>query len=209
MSEKTFFLFVYITLGFSILPILLISILYLLGKKCDRDLYLISFIEFSTFVSNFLLYNTGLGHLKIQYTIYSILEISIWIYILQHKFLTNKQGYLIIFSSTLILLLLYQTNQLFHFELISRILQFILGLKILLKNFDFEKTNKNQFLSHNFYLSIGLLIYSFFSINLYLFQDLLVKMKLSSFSFATTSHQFAAIIYFSLLSISIWKSQKI
>jgi hypothetical protein len=84
-----------------------------------------------------------------------------------------------------------------------------LGIKILLDEFDFSKNGKYKKSNYLIFTAIGLILYSVSMLNLIVFRDVLLKMELNSFYLSWSIHQIISIIYFSLLSISIWKSQKI
>ena len=72
------------------------------------------------------------------------------------------------------------------------------------------KDSKTSTINHSLiFASIGIMIYAFLTINLFIFKNILVDLNLDDFAFTWGVHQIAAVIYFSLLSISIWKSQKI
>jgi hypothetical protein len=167
---------------------------------------LVSLTEFITGISNFIFYQFVEESNLIQFQIYYTIEISCWIFIIL-RFYINQVRYIHLISLAVVFLFFvinFENNILL--EVCSKLLQLYLAAVIILKFLaDDEKPLKKEV----FYFSIGILIYSFTCVNILLFKNLTKDIEMSSYYVYWLSHQFAAIIYFSLLSISIWKSQKI
>lgn len=208
MSKEMFYSLAFITFGFSIGPFILFSVLYLVGRiKYSYLPFWISLLEFINGSSNILFYLFGYGNNKWQFNIYFILEIVVWLLIISKYFISKKISAFIFVLITTFIVLLFSVNEMQYLGMISKIIQFSLGLLLIL---DSLKINRNQKdFKNSKYISIGLMLYGFSTFNLYLLRNIVIKMDDFSFYLSWTTHQFAAIIYFSLLSISIWKSQKI
>lgn len=172
-------------------------------------LLIISLLVFVINTSNFIFYISELGHIQTQFLIYSSIELISWLFILYrfvYREINIKNTLLLVFTVLIFFLEFKFSNyNLIKFE--SKCLQFYLGMILLFKCSEFG--NKSNDIKINIYLPVGLILYSLTAINISFFRDFLNVMKDSNFYTVWAIHQFAAIIYFSLLSISIWKSQKI
>ncbi len=206
MPEKFFIAISYITFGLSVIPFILLIFLKFLSRKVNVIIGLVSLTEFITGISNFIFYQFVEESNLIQFQIYYTIEISCWIFIIL-RFYINQVRYIHLISLAVVFLFFvinFENNILL--EVCSKLLQLYLAAVIILKFLaDDEKPLKKEV----FYFSIGILIYSFTCVNILLFKNLTKDIEMSSYYVYWLSHQFAAIIYFSLLSISIWKSQKI
>lgn len=209
MSEDLFFTFVFIAFGFAILPFLLVLYFSIRKRKLDQILILICIVEFLTTSTNLFIHFTNFGYLKEQFYLYYILEIICWVYILSKFYLKRKISIILIILIFCCLLFLTITNLFFAFEFISKITQLALGINMFWFQIKDSDSKIYKFKNPFIYVSIGIMLYTFLTINLFIFKDLLMKLNLDDFAFTWGVHQIAAIIYFSLLSISIWQSQKI
>lgn len=207
MSEDLFFKLVIIASGFAVLPILLVLFFSVFHKKFNQILTLISLVEFLTNSANLLIYYTKFGYFKEQFYIYYILEIVCWVYILGKFYFKFEISIILTVLLLFCLSILTFYRSFYAFEFISKIIQFILGVNMFMNQI---KDSKTSTINHSLiFASIGIMIYAFLTINLFIFKNILVDLNLDDFAFTWGVHQIAAVIYFSLLSISIWKSQKI
>ena len=206
MPEKFFIAISYITFGLSVIPFILLIFLKFLSRKVNVIIGLVSLTEFITGISNFIFYQFVEESNLIQFQIYYTIEISCWIFIIL-RFYINQVRYIHLISLAVVFLFFvinFENNILL--EVCSKLLQLYLAAVIILK---FLADDEKPLQKEVFYFSIGILIYSFTCVNILLFKNLTKDIEMSSYYVYWLSHQFAAIIYFSLLSISIWKSQKI
>jgi hypothetical protein len=206
MNSNLFLVFSYITYGFSIVPFLLICFFYLKKNYINPILALISSVEFLVGTFSILLNIYGFGYIQEQYVIYNIIGIALWSFLLL-KINSNKILNYIFFSLLIIITLLsiyYQSNRTIEFT--STILQFIFGIILLSKTLQKIEYHKEKVF---FSASIGILVYSFTVTNFFIFKSEIVKCNISDFSKLWMVHQVASIVYYMLLTISIWKSQKI
>jgi uncharacterized membrane protein len=209
MSEKIFYLIVKIIYVISVFPFLL-SIYYSL-KKSPPPFFLFSIICVELIIgsSNFLLYIYGYGRVEIQFIFYDLIEIITWNFLIYSLSKSKKTIQLQLLLLLIILYCIWFYKLGSVLEIYAKLLQMFLGIKLLLSVIStkaYDNTN-----SHNFILltSIGLLIYSLVCINNFIFKDLLVGLTISSFALSWLSHQFAALVYISLLFVSVWKSQEV
>jgi hypothetical protein len=206
MSKNDFLLIASVIYVFSFLPVLLSTYNLLKKRKSNYSFLLISTVEFTINTVNFLLYFSGNSNSDLQFFIFLVIDIGLWIYLLYRHDLKKK--YLIFLVVTVTFLgLLFTTkySDLTKLHIVAKIVQFIFGLHIFSKVLNEKGRKSNTFL----FASVGIMIYSISTINLIIFSDLFETVETSIFLKIWSIHQFAAIIYFSLLSISIWKSQKI
>jgi hypothetical protein len=206
MNSNLFLVFSYITYGFSIVPFLLICFFYFKKNDINPILALISSVEFLVGTFSILLNIYGFGYIQEQYVIYNIIGIALWSFLLL-KINSNKILNYIFFSLLIIITLLsiyYQSNRMIEFT--STILQFIFGIILLSKSLQKIEYHKEKVF---FSASIGILVYSFTVTNFFIFKSEIVKCDISDFSKLWMVHQVASIVYYMLLTISIWKSQKI
>lgn len=206
MNSDLFLVFSYITYGFSIVPFLLICFFIFKKNYINPILALISSVEFLVGTFSILLNICGCGNIQEQYVIYNLIGIALWSFLFL-KIKPNKILSYIFFSLLIIITLLsifYQSQR--TIEFISTILQFIFGITLLSKTLQKIEYHKEKVL---FTASIGILVYSFTVTNFFIFKSEIVKCDISDFSKLWMVHQVAAIIYYMLLTISIWKSQKI
>jgi hypothetical protein len=206
MNSDLFLVFSYITYGFSIIPFLLICFFYFKKNYLNPILTLISSVEFLVGTFSILLNIYGFGYIQEQYVIYNIIGIALWSFLLL-KINSNKNLNYIFLSLLIIITLLsiyYQSNRTIEFT--STILQFIFGIILLSRTLLKIEYHKEKVL---FSASIGILVYSFTVTNFFIFKSEIVKCDISDFSKLWMVHQVASIIYYMLLTISIWKSQKI
>jgi hypothetical protein len=208
MPINIFYSLVYLTLGISFIPICLIVYFKVRQKRTNVLIVVISTMEFSTFFSNLFLDYIGYGYLQIQFTVYSLINIICWVFfLLLNKFSIIKRVLFLVVLLAIIYISELKDSQ--TLQIVSKFLQLILGIKILLDEFDFSKNGKYKKSNYLIFTAIGLILYSVSMLNLIVFRDVLLKMELNSFYLSWSIHQIISIIYFSLLSISIWKSQKI
>lgn len=204
MDETCFIFITLFIFGFSLIPFLL-SIYYRLnGKSTTKTIFLISLVEIFNSICNFTFYIFDLQFIQFQFYLYYFLEIVCWLWVFRIIQKQSKINWLQIpFFIGLSLLMIF-TSRLTHLELLSKGLEFVLGISFLRLS-----VQNNKFSNANFFLSLGLIIYSVSSINIFIFNNEIIKV--SDFHFYTiwSTHQFAALLYYILLSISIWKSQKI
>ena len=206
MNSNLFLVFSYITYGFSIVPFLLICFFYFKKNDINPILALISSVEFLVGTFSILLNIYGFGYIQEEYVIYNIIGIALWSFLLL-KINSNKILNYIFFSLLIIITLLsiyYQSNRMIEFT--STILQFIFGIILLSKSLQKIEYHKEKVF---FSASIGILVYSFTVTNFFIFKSEIVKCDISDFSKLWMVHQVASIVYYMLLTISIWKSQKI
>jgi hypothetical protein len=206
MNSDLFLVFSYITYGISIIPFLLICFFYFKKNYLNPILTLISSVEFLVGTFSILLNIYGFGYIQEQYVIYNIIGIALWSFLLL-KINSNKNLNYIFLSLLIIITLLsiyYQSNRTIEFT--STILQFIFGIILLSRTLLKIEYHKEKVL---FSASIGILVYSFTVTNFFIFKSEIVKCDISDFSKLWMVHQVASIIYYMLLTISIWKSQKI
>lgn len=209
MSKELYYLIIYLALGFSAVPFCLNLFLFFKRKSLNLICVFISILEFSTFFTNVFLNVNGLGHLKLQFIIYYILVLICWNVILHKYYLNVKKSVLLIVLSAIFIGFCFTLDKPFILQFFSRCIQFLLGILILLDLYKDSIQNLNEKKEFLKYTALGLVLYSFVSMNLSIFRNVLIGLTHSDYALAWTTHQFAAIIYFSLLSISIWKSQKI
>lgn len=205
MSEEWFYYIVYLTFGFSALPCIILIISVFRKTQPNLITTIISILEFSTFSANVILDILNLGHVKIQFGIYYIIELICWNYILKKYYFKKNKSLLWFLLSFFAIIYFLNVGDYNYLKFLSKFTQFILGLNILLAELKNHNHSKTYFL---FPVSIGLIMYSLVSMNLILFNSLIIQMNENNFSLTWSTHQFTAIIYFSLLSISLWKSQK-
>jgi hypothetical protein len=207
MSVELFYLIVYVTLGFSFIPFFLFFLIISRKRVPSIIVSVISILEFSTFLSNVLLDANGLGQWKLQFTIYYVLELSCWYFVLSKFYLSKHLSFFLIISSLIAIIYFQNLGYSTGIKYLSKSMQFILGLILLTRELRKNELKTNS--SYIYFTAFGLIIYSLVSLNLTLLNDLIMQMNVNNFILTWTTHQIAAIIYFSLLSISIWKSQKI
>lgn len=209
MTEDLFYLIAYTTFGFCIIP-LFVSVYLLVTKHPANTLItIIALVEFTTGFGNIGLYQLGYSDFKLQFDIYYTLEILCWLYVLhaiEIKRIYLKLGIILIL--VVILLSVSFSKVTIGLEISSKVLQFALGFLFLFKNLNSTENKMNVKKGFEFFLSIGLMQYSLLTVNLIIFKDILLVIKESSFNLAWFSHQISSIFYFILLSISVWKSQK-
>lgn len=206
MPENIFFILTYIVFGFSFLPALLILIWSNKRSSFEPNIKIISVIELVTNLSNLFLYHLGLGYLKQQYFIYSILQVFCWIFLLNINRLSKTVTWILISLSLTIFFISVYCDLSILSPIYSRLIQLLLGIYLLKIEI---KKNLNVHKKSGFLIAIALIIYSVSSINILIFDSLISKMNVSNFNYIWSTHQFAALIYYVLLSISLWKSQKI
>lgn len=210
MTEDLFYLIAYSAFGFCILPLSISVYLSIIKRPSNTLVTVIALVEFVTGLGNIGLYKLGFNDFKLQYDIYYSLEIFCWMYILYS--LQIKRMYLkfgVIFILAIILLSVSFSKFTLGLEISSKVLQFTLGFLLLFSKIDKLKNKRSVKLSFEFFLSIGLMQYSLIAINLIIFKDILLMINESSFNLAWNAHQVSSIFYFILLSISVWKSQRI
>ncbi len=204
MSEELFIKIADLTYGISILPFT-IAVYLFIRKRVFKIASVIATVLFITCTSNTILYKSGFGHIQEQFLVYDIFETICWllliIKIIRFRLLKILPFLYLIFISTIFLL-----DIKIDLEIISKAIQFILGILLLKQALKSDKYEVNSYIT---YLSIGLLTYSFTIINLSIFKNVIFEMNKSSFSTTWFVYQFSTITYSCLLSISIWKSQKI
>ena len=206
MPDKFFITISYFTFGLSVIPIILIILLKSLSRKIDVIIGLVSLTEFITGISNFIFYQFVEESNVIQFQIYYIIEISCWIFIILRFYTKYVSSIHLISLAVVFLFFVINFEYNILLEVGSKLLQFYLAAVIFLK---FLAGDEIPLKKEFFYFSTGILIYSFTCLNILLFKNLINEVEMSSYYVYWLSHQLAAIIYFSLLSISIWKSQKI
>jgi hypothetical protein len=207
MSEELFYLIAYSTFGLSTIPFIFSVIFFVKSRSFSKILFSISLLELITGTSNISLSIFGYGHLTGQFTVYFLLEIFTWLFLLYTYYLTLNQVIVLSLSTLIAVTLICSLGSSSTLIFVSKLLQFILGFMMLWKH-SYAK-NKTRESGNLLYLAVGLMLYAFMVIHLFFFWDVLVKMNLEMFNLTWFVHQFAAIIYFSLLSISTWKSRKI
>ena len=99
MSVELFYLIVYVTLGFSFIPFFLFFLIISRKRVPSIIVSVISILEFSTFLSNVLLDANGLGQWKLQFTIYYVLELICWYFVLSKFYLSKHLSFFLIISS--------------------------------------------------------------------------------------------------------------
>jgi hypothetical protein len=206
MPENIFFLITYIVFGFSFLPALLILLRPNKRSYFESNIKIISIVELVTNLSNLSLYHLGLGHLKQQYFIYSILQVFCWIFLLRINRLSKPVTWILISLSLTIFFISFYFDLSILSPIYSRMVQLLLGIYLLKIEM---KKNLNVHKKSGFLVAIALIIYSVSSINILIFDSFISIMNVSNFNYIWSTHQFAALFYYVLLSISIWKSQKI
>lgn len=87
-------------------------------------------------------------------------------------------------------------------RLYSKTLQFTLGLSLL--NLEYQKSTAKRLNYPYVALSIGLMIYSVVSFNLFVFIDWFPKFTKENNYLIWIVHQFSALLYFILTSLGIW-----
>jgi hypothetical protein len=207
MSEELFYLIAYSTFGLSTIPFIFSVIFFVKSRSFSKILFSISLLELITGASNISLSIFGYGHLTGQFTVYYFLEIFTWLFLLYTYYLTLNQVIVLSLSTLIAVTLICSLGSSSTLIFVSKLLQFILGFMMLWKySYAKDKTRESGNL---LYLAVGLMLYAFMVIHLFFFRDVLVKMNSEMYNLTWFVHQFAAIIYFSLLSISTWKSRKI
>ncbi len=207
MSEELFFTVVFIATGFAILPFLLILFFSIIKRKLEKILVLISIVEFLTASSNLFIHYARIGFYQEQFFLYYFIEIIIWLYILNKYYINWRLTTLIVLSLITFLFIFTPEWSFTSFELASKVLQLLLGLFMF--HAHFKDVSVSQLRNNLILTSIGILVYSFLNINLFLFKNVLNELNLNDFSLTWLIHQIAAVIYFTLLSINIWKNQRI
>jgi hypothetical protein len=204
MSEELFIKIADLTYGFSILPFT-IAIYLFIRKRVFKIASALAAVLFITCTSNTILFKSGFGHIQEQFLLYDIFESICWL-ILIIKIIRFKLLKILPFLYLIFVSIVFLSDIKIDLEIISKVIQFILGILLLKQTLNNDKFEVNNY---NLYLSIGLLTYSFMIINLSIFKNVIFEMNKSSFSTTWFVYQFSTIAYSCLLSISIWKSQKI
>jgi hypothetical protein len=207
MSDELFYLIAYSTFGLSAIPFIFSVIFFVRSRSFSKILFSISLLELITGASNISLSVFGYGHLTGQYTVYYLLEMATWLFLLYTYYLTLNQAIVLSLSTLIAVTLICSLGSSSTLMVVSKLLQFSLGLMMLWKHTYSKKKNGES--ENLLYLAVGLMLYAFMVIHLFFFLDVLEKMNSEMFNLTWFVHQFAAIIYFSLLSISTWKSRKI
>lgn len=203
MSNSVFWVITYIIFGFSFLPAILNLVLWKLKFKIDFILLSIAIIEFVTNISNLIFYLLGFGDQKWQYDIYSLIEVSCFLFIFHRLFihdLKNRKMIFMIFILFFVPLILIYFS--YETRLYSKTLQFTLGLSLL--NLEYQKSTAKRLNYPYVALSIGLMIYSVVSFNLFVFIDWFPKFTKENNYLIWIVHQFSALLYFILTSLGIW-----
>jgi hypothetical protein len=207
MLEKYFNFLSYSSFAFSIFPIG-ISIFYLFKRyKFDFSLAVVSSVEFLSGLSNITLEFCGLGHIKLQFVIYDTSISLIWLILFLKSIKNRCLSRLMTLFVVLNFFLFFLNKNPDFLQFNALILQFLYGVQFFW-HFNL-KSNNNNVESYKIFAFTGFILYSITALNLLIFNNVLAEITSSLFQMIWTTHQFAAIIYFSLLSISIWKSQRI
>jgi hypothetical protein len=206
MNSELFLILSYFTYGFSVCPFLLIGYLFLNKRHINPLLSYIAIIEFIIGTSSIFLNLIGLGDFQEQYLIYNLFGIGLWSFLLV-KINSNKKSNYILFCLLIIIFFLstvYHSARIIEFTAI--ILQLVLGIILLFSSLlNYQDKNISVF----FIASIGIIAYSFIVANFFIFKSKIVELNIADFSKLWMIHQVAAMLYYTLLSISIWKSQEI
>lgn len=204
MDEKCFIFITLCIFGFSLFPLVLLIYFGLSGKSTTKIIFLVSSVEIFNSICNFILYILDFQNNKYQFYVYYFLEIVCWLLVFR---LIQKQTRFARLQTPFVLgltLFMVYTGSLTFLELFSKGLEFALGMSILKLC-----VHNHKFSNPNFFLSIGLILYSVSSTNIFIFNNQIIKVSDFHFYAIWSTHQFAALFYYVLLSISIWKSQKI
>lgn len=207
MSESIFWVITYVIFGFSFLPLILSLLLRRFKLEIDNNILLIAVTEFATSFSNLAFYLLGYGACTWQYDMYSTAEVFCFLlvfYRLNLKSVTNKIISLIIFLLFLIPLILVYFS--IETRFYSKFLQFLLSL-YLIRNY-FQNSYLKEIKSSYLALSIGLLIYSVISFNLFIFIDWFPKFSKENYYLIWILHQFSALVFYVLISVGLWMGRR-
>jgi len=208
MSNELYLLVVSV-LGISLLlSLALLLYVYIKHRYVNAIFALITLVELTTSYTNVVLYYSGLWWEK-QFTVYFLLEISCWLYLMYQYFLIKKQSRILIaITVPLSIFLVYIDNSLI-LEAQSKFLQLLLGLFMFLDRMKATNPEKTIVKSDMIYLSIGIMVYAFINLNLLIFSNVIFNLNIANFRTTWQVHQVSALIYYLMLSLNIWKSRKV